>query len=160
MTLLRWKLRRGSSRAAGKKLFSCNAFHEARESFKALRASLPKAVRGIARTFCGACSHLTRCVFSRWGYNRPWFSYDRPTLFCDSQGHASSQHRKMSDNKTHEARSPPTIRYAVTIFVRVVRYVAKYCGMDRKAQNKQPCIFAKGITYWRKQKAKAGYAFN
>lgn len=34
---------------------------------KVLRASFSKAVRGIVRTFCGACSHLTRCVFSRWG---------------------------------------------------------------------------------------------
>lgn len=78
-----------SSAQPTRNYFLATPSNEARESFKALRASFPKAVRGNVRTFCGACSHLTRCVFSRWGYNRPWFSYDRPTLFCDSQGHAS-----------------------------------------------------------------------
>lgn len=52
------------------------------------------------------------------------------------------QHRKMFDNKTHDARSQSTIKYTVTIFVRVVRYGGKYCKISRNTENKQLYMFS------------------
>lgn len=151
MTLLRWKLRRGclrAGRAAGKKLFSCNAFHEACESFKALRASFPKAVRGIVRTFCGACSHLTRCVFSR--QSRAGDITGRGFLTigqrCFATRKATRVHstEKCSTIKRTTLEAPLGTPWPFLFVSFVTRQnIAGWIEI----QNKQPCLFEKDTAH-------------